>query len=188
MSITKWAVLGVVAFLAIYVGMAAVSALNVEATSRTAMVAKQKANTSDFDAMKKTITQIAQTSKFEFDRLEEIFVKHAEARSGGEGKGAVMSWVQESVPNISSTTLNKLVNVIEEHRAAFNQRQKELVDLERENHLMFAKIPGGWVLSWLGRKPTNAQIVTSSETKKAFDTGEDNDTQLFPNQVENLNK
>jgi len=179
MSIVQWSIFGVVAFLAVYVGIAAISSLNVEATSRTAIVAKEKANTSDFDAMKKTVGQIAQTSKFEFDKLEEIFVKHAEARSGGEGKGAVMSWVQESVPNVSATTLNKLVNVIESHRAAFNQRQKELVDLERENHLMFAKIPGGWVLNWLGRKPTNARIVTSADTKMAFETGEDNDTELF---------
>ncbi len=188
MKIVSWSIVGVICATLLFVTMAGCGALNGEATIRTAMEAKQKANTTDFDTMKKVISGIAEVGTFELDKLQEIFVEHAKARRG-EGKAAIMSWVQESVPNISTQTMTKLVNVIESQRVAFSQRQKELIDLQREQHLMFNKIPGGWFLSAVGRTKMEIQIVTSSETKEAFATGEENETRLFPSKnVEKVEK
>ncbi len=179
MNIVSWSVTGVICATLLFGTMAGCGTLNREATIRTAMEAKQKANTTDFDTMKKVIAGVAEVGAFELDKLKEIFVEHAEARRG-EGKAAIMSWVQESVPNINTQTMSKLVNIIESQRVAFSQRQKELIDLQREQHLMFNKIPGGWFLTALGRFKMDIQIVTSSETKEAFATGEENETKLFP--------
>lgn len=185
MNVISWSIMGVVVLGLGMMLMGGCGTLNREAEIRTQIEAKQKANTSDFDAMKKIIGQSAQVKQYEFDKLQEIFVKHAEARTG-DGKGAIVKWVQESVPNLNGQSMDRLVSIIETHRASFNMRQKELLDYEREHRTMFRKIPGGWFLAMVGRKPLpDVMIVTSADAKQAFATGEDNDTQLFvPTQVE----
>lgn len=185
MKIVSMSIVGIITACVLFGTMAGCGALNREAEIRTAIESKQKANTTDFAAMKSVISGVAEVATAELDKLQEIFVKHAEARRG-EGKSAVMTWVQESVPNISTQNMAKLVNIIESHRTGFAQRQKELIDLQREHNLMFNKIPGGWFLSAVGRGKIEIQIVTSAETKEAFSTGEENDTSVF-NKPKNSN-
>lgn len=156
------------------------STLNREASIRTQILAKQKANTSEFDKMKKTLSSVAGTAQFQFDKLQEIFVQHAQAR-GGDGKNAIFKFVHESIPNIDTVTLQKVIDAIERHRSEWNRHQVALVDFEREHRLMFLQYPDALWLSVFGRKPLeDVVLVTSSATKEAFATGEDNETDLFP--------
>lgn len=156
------------------------STLNREASLRTQIEAKQKANTSEFDKMKKTLAGVSGTVQFQFDKLQEIFVNHAQAR-GGDGKNAIVKFVHESVPNIDTATFNKVIDAIERHRAEWNRQQVALIDFEREHRLMFRQYPGAFWLSTFGRTPLpDVVIVTSSSTKEAFATGEENDSDLFP--------
>ena len=179
MSMTGWIVIGVVLVGVLMFGGYAIGTLNKEAGLHMQIEAKQKANTSDFDMMKKTLTQMAEGAKFNFDSLKDIFASHAQARTT-DSKNVVMNWIKESIPNVAPDIMNKMMNVIEAKRAEFNMRQKELIDYEREHRLMFNTVPDNIVLAMFGRHQLpDVTIVTSMDTKAAFKTGEDNDTKLF---------
>ena len=90
-----------------------------------------------------------------------------------------MKWVQESVPNVDTTTMNNLQNIITGSRDAWTMRQKELIDLNRQHDQILNVFPSGFILKMLGRKSINITIITSDKTETAFATGKDNDTQVF---------
>lgn len=189
MNAIGWSILGVVLLGGFMLMGGGCSVLNRENSVRQDILATQKATFSDFDAMKKIISQQAQGVELGWDKLEEILKTHAEARTPGNGSGAVMTWVQESIPNIDQSALKQLMSSIEVQLSRFNNAQKALIDKEREHRTMFGNYPGCIVLSIVGRKPLeDVQIVTSKMTKQAFATGEDNDTELFkrnkPTQLE----
>lgn len=152
--------------------------MNKEANVRVAFEAKSEANTSDFDMLKKVLSKQAQGVSFHYDKLQEIMNGYADARTP-EAKNAMMLWVKEAIPNVDASLMNKLLSTIEAQHAAFNQRQKELMDLWREDTLYFRHFPGGMFLSFIGRRPLDKpMLVTSAATKEAFRTGEDNDTDM----------
>lgn len=156
-----------------------ISYSNQEATLRTAIETKQKDNTSEFDNMFKKITQVAQVSQKQMDILKDIFISHAEARSGGNDSNLIMKWVQESVPNVDTSTMNNLQNIITSSRDAWTMRQKELLDLSREHTQLLRLFPSNFILSFLGRKTIDVKIITSSRTEEVFKTGKDDSLELF---------
>jgi len=159
-----------------------VGTMNTEARCRTAIEAKQKDNTSEFDNMWKKISQVAQVTEGQKNALLEIFRTHAKARAGENGQGGtMMNWIKESVPNVDTSTFNNLQNIITASRDSWTNRQKELVDLERERTQMFRVFPDSIVLSILGRREDDVkiQIVTSSRTERSFETGKDDDVSVF---------
>jgi len=111
--------------------------------------------------------------------LKDIFVSYADARTADGNDKQLMTWVKESVPNVDTSTLNNLQNIIVGSRDAWTMRQKELVDLSREHTKLLRVFPSSLVLGLLGRKPVDITIVTSARTEKAFATGKDEDTQVF---------
>jgi len=151
---------------------------NNEARLRNQIEAKQKDNTNEYDGMWKKISQVAQVTDAQKNALKEIFVEHAQARSTGGG-GSLMKWVQESVPHVDTSTFNNLMNIITASRDSFVHRQKELLDLKREHDNLLSVIPGGILLSALGRQKIDVTIVTSSRTEAAFKTGKDDDVNVF---------
>ena len=176
------AVLGCGALVGIIFGASVIGTMNTEARLRTAIEAKQKDNTSEFDNMWKKISQVAQVTDGQKNALLEIFQSHAKARAGEKGQGGgLMSWIQESVPNVDTTTFNNLQNIIVGSRDGWTNRQKELVDLERERIQMFRVFPSNIYLSLLGRNEGDVkiQLVTSSRTERSFDTGKDDDVNVF---------
>jgi hypothetical protein len=166
-------------FLAVFIiiGMV-ISTSNQEATLRVAIEAKQKDNTSEFDNMFKKISQVAQVSSKQMESLKEIFNGYAQARSTG-GDNQVMTWVKESIPNVDTATFNNLQNIITASRDSWTMRQKELIDLSREHEKLLRLFPSNMILAMLGRKSVEIKIVTSGRTEKAFDTGKDDDTNVF---------
>lgn len=155
-----------------------VSTNNGEARLRNAILAKQKDNKSEFDNMWKKISQVAQVTDAQRRSLMEIFVSYANARNQGGG-GTLSKWIQESVPNVDTTTFNNLQNIITSSRDRWTQRQKELLDMSREHNNMLDTFPSGVILSMLGRGRIEITIVTSSRTEKAFESGTDDDTDVF---------
>ena len=171
-----------VVLFAIIMIVSLIGILNTEARLRTTIEAKQVDNTSEFDNLWKKISQTAEVTMAHKDALKEIFSSHAESRTGGKGQGgSVMSWIQESVPNVNLDTMKGMQNIIVSSRDAWTMRQKELIDLARERTQMFRTIPSNFFLAVGGRLESDVEItiVTSSRTDKAFQEGKDDNVELF---------
>lgn len=162
---------------------------NVEVKQRNLIVAKQKDNTSEFDSMKKKIASVASIPEAQFDSLKELFTSHAEARTaGGSRDGSLMKWVQESIPNVDKSTeiYTQVMNIVVGSRDAWTQRQKEILDMSRvHNDILDVGFRGLFLTQILNRERIDVVIVTSANTKKVFELGEDNDDGvLFNRNVE----
>jgi len=179
-TMTVIVVVAVVLTVAFTVGVMYMSCHNKEVGLRNAITAKQRDNTSEFDNMVKIICQTAQVTDAQKNALKEIFVAHAEARGGVSKGGAnpLMTWLQESVPHVDTTTFNNLQNIITASRDSWTMRQKELLDLSREHNKALTLFPSSLFVG--GRPKIDVQIITSSRTEETFKTGKDDDTTVFP--------
>ena len=184
---SKWVAVGLVvvvlAFIVVLVcAMTVMSIYNREVALRTAIEQKQVDNKSEFDNMWKKISQVAQVTDAQKNALMEIFQGYAKARSGGDNKNLLMTWLQESVPNVDTTTFNNLQNIITGSRDSFTMRQKELLDLKREHDKLLRSFPSNIILGMFGKKPIDVVIVTSTKTDESFKTGKDDDINVFKKQ------
>jgi hypothetical protein len=152
---------------------------NAERAQRNLLTAKQKDNTSEFDNLKKKINGIVSIPEAKMDALKSIFVEHAQARtSGGSQDGSLMKWVTESVPNVGDAAgiYDQVLNLVVASRDSWTQRQKEILDMKRvHDNILDLGFRGLFLTSVLGRQKIEVVIVTSVATKRAFETGEDND-------------
>lgn len=183
----KWIIvigaLGVGGVLFLILLITVVSTANRETDLSTAIHAKQTDNKNAMDKMWKTISQVAQVTEGQKNALMEIFTGYAQARAGGKagGGGSLATWIHEAIPNVDTSTFNNLQNIITSERDAFYERQKELLDMNREHNRLLQRIPSGWILAAMGRKEIDVTIVTSSRTETAFQTGKDDDVSVFGN-------
>ena len=115
--------------------MYGVSVNNKEVVLRNTILAKQRDNTNMYDKMWKTIAQTAQVTDAQKNALKEIFVAHAQARAV-DSKNLLMAWIKESIPNVDTSTFNKLMAIIVGERDGFAMRQKELLDVKREHDIL----------------------------------------------------
>ena len=134
-----------------------------EVRLRNAITAKQEDNKNEMDGVWKKISQVAQVTDAQKNALIEIFERHAKARAGEGGQGgSVMSWIQESVPNVDTSTFNNLQNIISSSRDRFVMRQKELLDLKREHDNIIDMPPGSVICGMMGKQKIEVMIVTST--------------------------
>jgi hypothetical protein len=70
------------------------------------------------------------------------------------------------------------MNTLESQRAKFTDNQKKLIAIHKELKDLTTTIPGRWFVG--GRPIKEPRLVTSTRTDKAFDTGKDDDVDLFP--------
>lgn len=174
LSVTGVAILGGVLLIG-----SVISTSNREVDLRTLIETKQTDNKNQMDLMWKSIAQVAQVTDAQKKALIEIFTGYAEARSGNNKGGSLANWIHEAVPNVDTSTFNNLQNIITAKRDGFARVQTELLDMSREHKQLLRKFPSGVVLSLLGRKEINIVIVTSDRTENAFETGKDNDVNVF---------
>ena len=160
-------------------GLYFVSVKNTEVGLRNAITAKMKDNESEFDNMFKKIAQTAQVTDAQKNALKEIFIEHAQARSAGSKGGSLATWVQESVPNVDTTTFNNLQNIISGSRDRWTMRQKELIDLSREHQNLLMRFPSSIVCSAFGAQPITITVITSTHAKEAMQTGTDDNIDVF---------
>lgn len=180
-SLPKWAI--VVAIITVILLMFfgamgySVGVLNTETRLHNLIDAKQRDNESAYDNMWKKISQVAQVTNAQKDALREIFVEHAAAR--GSSGGSLAKWINESVPNVDTTTFNNLQNIIVSSRDKWTFNQKELLDYSREHNNLIGTIPSSLICSAFGRGKIDVTIITSARAKESMKTGEDNDTNVF---------
>ncbi len=176
----KGLIIGVGVLVAIMIVVfSVIGKLNAENALSQTIVAKQRDNQSEYDNMWKKISQVAQVTTAQKEALKEIIMGYAEARTGTGSKGAIMSWIQESVPNVDTSTFNNLQNIITSSRDSFTMRQKELLDLSREHNTMLGQIPWGSILKAMGRNEIEVTIVTSTRTDESFKSGKDDEVNVF---------
>lgn len=165
------------AILAIMFSTFVISTVNEEVRLRNVIAAKQKDNESEYDSLWKKISQAAEVTQAQKNALIEVFQAHAEARSGAGG-GGLSNWLQESVPNVDTTTFNNLQNIIAASRDRFAMRQKELLALKSDHDTALDTFPSGTILSILGKDRIDVSIVSSTKAKEVFDRGIDDDVSL----------
>lgn len=181
-SIVAFSIVGAVILGLIVLIGGVIGKLNSEGRLRVTIENKITDNKNEYDAMWKTISQTVEVSEQAADRLKEIFVGYAEARTGKGGGNELVKWVTESVPNVQPDSLpyKNLMNIIVAGRENFKNRQKELIDLKRAHDTLFdGDVIGGAILGVFGRHKVEIKIVTSTKTEKSFETGKDDDVGLY---------
>lgn len=166
------------AFIVMFAGMW-ISYHNEEVSLRNAIIAKQVDNTNEFDNMWKKIAQVAQVSEKQKEAFKEIFTSYVSGRGANSSDGQMMTWVKENVPTPDLSIYNEVLNIIVASRNSFTTRQKELLDMKRAHDNLIDQLPSGFFLRIMGRDKINVTIVTSSKTDKVFETGKDDDINVF---------
>lgn len=176
--------ISVLFFVAIYFGMM-INYTNNEITMRKQTTAQQDVCRANYDKMFKTIVQVAQVPEHFIEKskeaFKEIYPSLMEGRYGNDRGGALMSWVQESNPNFDMAAVGKLYEnvqvAVEANREEYFVEQKKLIDLQREHATYIEKFPARFFLG--DKEEVKITIITSTITEKVYDTGKDDDIELF---------
>lgn len=183
MSFQKSAlVVGLITFVLLFMfGMGTLGFFNTSTTLITTYEAKIDANKADFDNMWKTISQVAKVPGKYKDDFQDTFTSYVKARQGGNtGEGALLSFLTEAVPNFDGKELYaKVQTVVEAKREGWTQRQKELRDLKREHDTLIRTFPGLAYNALVGHAELAAVVITSGRTEETFDSGQDDNVDLF---------
>lgn len=166
------------AFIVMFAGMW-ISYHNEEVSLRNAITAKQIDNTNEFDNMWKKIAQVAQVSEKQKEAFKEIFTSYVSGRGTNSSDGQMMTWVKENVPTPDLSIYNEVLNIIVASRNSFTTRQKELLDMKRAHDNLIDQMPSGLFLSLMGRNKIDVTIITSSKTDKVFESGKDDNINVF---------
>lgn len=149
---------------------------NQEVQLRNSFNAQQKNCTVVYDQVWKIIQQQAGVASKYADDFKEIYPDLINARYG-KGDGTLMKWIVEHNPNFDTSLYGKLMNSIEVQRTTFTEAQKKLIDVKREHDNIRTTFPGQVFVG--GRPELVAQLVTSTKTEKAFQTGKEDEVDLF---------
>jgi len=172
------ATLGLVAILIF--ALSAIGVSNSEKQLRNTIVAKQEVLRSNYDKMWKILAQQAGVSAEYKNSFKEIYPALMEGRYGNARGGALMSWVHEHNPEFSPRLFEQLNNSIQDQRTEYFKQEEAALDLKREHDNMIDTFPSSLILSILGRDKIKLQLVRSERTDNAFETGQDNEVNLFP--------
>lgn len=174
----KWVVAGSVAFILLVGVLSGISVSNNEIDLRAQFMAQVDANKVTYDKVWKTVSQKAQITDKYKDDFKDVYVSMMNERYEGETKGSPMfKWVQEHNPQLSASIYTDLMDAVESNRAEFLRVQKRLIDIKREHQILRQKFPSSIIVG--SRPELVLELVTSAKTKKAFETGEENDVDLF---------
>lgn len=155
-----------------------ISYSNQEVDLSTQFSAQQKANAVIYDKVWKTLQQKAGVADQAADKFKEIYANIMDARYDGKDQ-VLMNWIQEQNPSFDMSLYKDLSMSIEAQRAEFANVQQKLIDIKREHDRLRLRIPSSIFLMIKGVKELQMQLVTSSRTEKAFETGVDDDVSLF---------
>lgn len=154
-----------------------VGTINREVSLRNQFDAQLKINETVFDNTWKIIEQNSQVAKVERESLRETLVEVMSARKGLVGSGSLASFLTEAKIDVNSDLYSKLMTTIETNRNTFQRSQEKLVSLKQEHQDIRLKFPGSLIVG--GRPELELKLVTSSKTDEAFESGKENDVELF---------
>ena len=159
----------------VYFGMS-ISYKTKEVELRNAIVAKQKANEASFDTCWKIVQQQAQVTDSYKESFKEIYKGLMEGRHYEAG-GQFMKWIKESNPKFDVKLYVKLANSIEAQRTRFMKDQEDLLAIKQQHDNLLDSPVSGFFLS--GKQKVDVKIVTSGKTQEAFNTGKEDDINVF---------
>lgn len=154
-----------------------IHATNGEIELRTQVEAQQKKCETYFDKMWKILKEKAGVTDQYKKAFQEIYPSLIAGRYSGQNDGSLMKWVTESNPTFDASMYKDLMQSIEIERTGFNNEQERLIDLNREHSALLQKIPSKWSLG--GIKEIEIKLITSSRTEAAFQSGKEDDIELF---------
>jgi hypothetical protein len=154
--------------------VAAVGALNKEASLRASIEAHEKRREASFDTMKKIIVSKTQLPAAAREDLLKLLPEVVAGRAGG----SVFKSVQENYPQFTLSLYEDLSRSIEAERHLFFREQSELLDVQREHNSLLNSVFGGTVCRLAGRRPVEIQVISSTEAKEVVRTGVDDTTKL----------
>lgn len=173
----KAIILSVVLGLGIILGIYYVSLNNEEIEVRNLAINQQLNCESYFDKMFKVLKQQAGVTDQYKESFKEIYIGIMEGRYSGEKGDALMKWVHEANPQFDASLYGKLMNSIEAQREGFFNEQKKLISIKNTHDNLIMKFPASLFLGSRGQ--LEIKIITSAATKLVYETGEENDIDLF---------
>ena len=152
--------------------------------------AQQESCEAFFDKMWKILQQQAGVTDQYREAFMEVYPALMEGRYA-EG-GDFMKWVTESNPEFDTKLYDKLMASIEGERNGFFVEQQKLIDIDRVHHDMRETFPKKVII---GKRPNigyeedadgtvlkkGITIVKSLKTDKVYETGHEDDVDLFKN-------
>jgi hypothetical protein len=147
----------------------------------TQFSAQISANMSTYDKVWKILQQKAGITSQYADDFKQNFAAIMQGRYGNPDNRAnsMMLWIQEKNPDFSIDLYKDLTQSVEALRTEFDQSQKKMIDIKREHDNLRLKFPSS--LAMFGKNELVLKLVTSGRTEKAFESGQDNDVELFKN-------
>lgn len=148
------------------------------------IIAQLDSNKASHDTMWKTIKETAQVSDMMRDDFIKVYDSAMRGRYGENGSGAVMQWITEQNPNLSTEVYTKIQTVIEAGRTRFLKDQQQLVaKVEAYNNLLDGNgaLLGNIFLGYpvkIDPNDSKFKPVTSGRTDSAFESGQDSEIKL----------
>lgn len=150
---------------------------NSEVSARNAFDAQQKANESSFDKTWKVIQQTAQVPVAERDSFRKTYTEIMSATKGVAGNGQLASFFTQAKIDISPDLFAKLMTTIEAQRESFHRDQQHLLKLAQQHKDILTRQPSAF---FVGSRPKlEVKLVISQKTTEAFESGQDNNINLF---------
>jgi len=172
------ATVGAVVVVGIMASLWAVGVSNTEIELREQAVAQEEDNQNIYQKVWTVIKQKAQvTDKYASD-FKDIYSNLMNERyEGDEKSNPTFKWIQEQNPQFSVEMYKGLADSIEALRAEFTRVQSRLIDIKREHEVLRKRFPSSLVVG--SRPELEITIVTSAKTKEIFNTGEENNVDVF---------
>ena len=137
--------------------------------------AQYEQNQNNYDNMWKKFKEVAQVPAMYTEDMKKVYDSAIQGRYGAKGSQAMFQWLKEHNPNFDSKLYVQIQRTIEAGRNSFEANQKMLLDKKRQYETDLDVFPGGAVARALGFPKVDLDeygIVTSSETKTAFENKE----------------
>lgn len=161
--------------LVIVFGLVILGYYNREAELRNQFNAQQKTNEAVYDQVWKVISQQAQVADGYKEAFRSVWAEIVKGNAGGQA--ALQVFINRHNPQFDSKLHLKLMNTIEGQRKEFTNNQKKLIDIKREHDNLRTKMPSSL---FVGSKPElELKLVTSDRTDEAFQSGKDNNVDVF---------
>lgn len=167
------------AILAIVYFTVKVNIISKEKTLRIRTEKQEKVASIVFDDMWKIIKKQAKVPEHFKNDFKDLIVADNTTTYGDKGLqiNGFMSTIQKTNPAFTPDMYNKLMQTIESEMKRFEREQTALIALSEAHDELLVTPLGEWFLD--GIQPVEYKLITSGKTKEAYQTGEDNDTDVF---------
>lgn len=139
-------------------------------------------NKNSYDNYFKKVQETAQIPDRYASDLKDVYTAAITGRYGKDGSKATWNWIKEHNPNLDASLYRQIQQVIESGRNEFQANQTTLLDKKRVYETFIATFPNSIYAKFLGFPKIDLakyDIVTSTETEKAFETKKSEKIQVF---------